>query len=146
MGSHLGGLQTQPQRSYGVTSPISLAAPKDLDCVHTQKLTEVLKPFGVFEDQEELIHRLVVLDKLNKLVKEWIVELGESKNLSPSDLEEVGGKIFTFGSYRLGVHTKGRTSVVWSQFIESLFELEGTFKDNLVPTPLPWAGTPSPGP
>uniref|UniRef100_A0A663N2L9 polynucleotide adenylyltransferase n=1 Tax=Athene cunicularia TaxID=194338 RepID=A0A663N2L9_ATHCN len=66
-----------------------------------------LKPFGVFEDQEELIHRLVVLDKLNKLVKEWIVELGESKNLSPSDLEEVGGKIFTFGSYRLGVHTKG---------------------------------------
>ncbi|XP_026701063.1 poly(A) polymerase gamma [Athene cunicularia] len=100
-------LQNQPQRSYGVTSPISLAAPKDLDCVHTQKLTEVLKPFGVFEDQEELIHRLVVLDKLNKLVKEWIVELGESKNLSPSDLEEVGGKIFTFGSYRLGVHTKG---------------------------------------
>uniref|UniRef100_A0A8C0F0I5 Poly(A) polymerase n=1 Tax=Bubo bubo TaxID=30461 RepID=A0A8C0F0I5_BUBBB len=100
-------LQNQPQRSYGITSPVSLATPKDLDCIHTQKLVEALKPFGVFEDQQELNHRLVVLDKLSKLVKEWIMELGESKNLPPSAIASVGGKIFTFGSYKLGVHTKG---------------------------------------
>ncbi|KAM6432575.1 poly(A) polymerase gamma-like [Rhynochetos jubatus] len=66
-----------------------------------------MKSFGVFEDEEELNHRVVVLGKLNSLVKEWISELGESKHLPPWETEAAGGKIFTFGSYRLGVHTKG---------------------------------------
>ncbi|NWW47873.1 PAPOG polymerase, partial [Pedionomus torquatus] len=124
-------LQNQPQRHYGVTSPISLAPPKDIDCVQTQKLVEAMRPFGVFEDEEEQNHRLVVLSKLNNLVKEWISELGESKNLSPSAAANVGGKIFTFGSYRLGVHTKGADidavcvaprHVERSDFFQSFFE------------------------
>uniref|UniRef100_A0A803XRC1 Poly(A) polymerase nucleotidyltransferase domain-containing protein n=1 Tax=Meleagris gallopavo TaxID=9103 RepID=A0A803XRC1_MELGA len=102
----------QPHRHYGVTSPISLAPPKDIDYIHTQKLVEVMESFGVFEDEEELNHRLVVLCKLNNLVKEWIFELGESKNLPPSVVENVGGRIFTFGSYRLGVHTKGKVLII----------------------------------
>ncbi|XP_059575546.1 poly(A) polymerase gamma isoform X3 [Alligator mississippiensis] len=124
-------LENQPQRHYGITSPISLAPPKEIDYIHTQKLTEAMKPFGVFEDEEELNHRLAVLDKLNNLVKEWILELGESKNLPPSVVANVGGKIFTFGSYRLGVHTKGADidalcvaprHVERSDFFQSFFE------------------------
>uniref|UniRef100_A0A8D0EXP1 Poly(A) polymerase nucleotidyltransferase domain-containing protein n=1 Tax=Strix occidentalis caurina TaxID=311401 RepID=A0A8D0EXP1_STROC len=106
-------LQNQPQRHYGITSPISLAPPKGMDCIHTQKLLEAMRPSGVLKDGGELNHRLVVLDKLNNLVKEWISELGESKNLLPSAVANVGGKIFTFGSYWLGVHTKGKTFIVW---------------------------------
>lgn len=34
------------------------------------------------------------------------------QNLPQSVIENVGGKIFTFGSYRLGVHTKGNLSWV----------------------------------
>ncbi|XP_069464136.1 poly(A) polymerase gamma isoform X2 [Ambystoma mexicanum] len=97
----------QPPRHYGITSPISLAPPKEIDHIYTQKLTEAMKPFGVFEDGEELNLRLVVLGKLDKLVKEWIGEVSETKNLPPSVVASVGGKIFTFGSYRLGVHTRG---------------------------------------
>ncbi|NXU50685.1 PAPOG polymerase, partial [Turnix velox] len=124
-------LQTQPQKRYGITSPISLAPPKDIDCVQTQKLIEAMRPFGVFEDEEEQKHRLVVLGKLNELVKEWISELCESKNLPPSAAANVGGKIFTFGSYRLGVHTKGADidavcvaprHVERSDFFQSFFE------------------------
>uniref|UniRef100_A0A8C2TYE6 Poly(A) polymerase n=1 Tax=Coturnix japonica TaxID=93934 RepID=A0A8C2TYE6_COTJA len=124
-------LQNQPQRHYGITSPISLAPPKDIDYIHTQKLVEAMESFGVFEDEEELNHRLVVLCKLNNLVKEWIFELGESKNLPPSVVENVGGRIFTFGSYRLGVHTKGADidalcvaprHVERSDFFQSFFE------------------------
>ncbi|KAM9271630.1 poly(A) polymerase gamma [Morus bassanus] len=124
-------LQNQPQRHYGITSPISLAPPKDIDRIQTQKLVEAMKPFGVFEDEEELNHRRVVLGKLNNLVKEWILELGESKNLPPSAVANVGGKIFTFGSYRLGVHTKGADidavcvaprHVERSDFFQSFFE------------------------
>ncbi|NWY59446.1 PAPOG polymerase, partial [Chionis minor] len=124
-------LQNQPQRHYGITSPISLAPPKDIDCIQTQKLVEAMRPFGVFEDEEEQNHRLVVLSKLNDLVKEWISELGESKNLPPSAAANVGGKIFTFGSYKLGVHTKGADidavcvaprHVERSDFFQSFFE------------------------
>ncbi|XP_065538518.1 poly(A) polymerase gamma isoform X4 [Lathamus discolor] len=90
-----------------------------------------MKPFGVFEDEEELNHRMVVLRKLNNLAKEWISELGQSKNLPPSAIANVGGKIFTFGSYRLGVHTKGADidavcvaprHVERSDFFQSFFE------------------------
>ncbi|XP_053477466.1 poly(A) polymerase gamma isoform X3 [Ictalurus furcatus] len=101
----LGG--QQPQKHYGITSSISLAFPRDIDHLYTQKLMEAMKPFGVFEDEDELNHRLAVLGKLNSFVKEWIAEISESKNLPPSAVANVGGKIFTFGSYRLGVHTKG---------------------------------------
>ncbi|XP_042653343.1 poly(A) polymerase gamma-like [Tyto alba] len=53
------------------------------------------------------LYKLVVLVKLNNLFQEWIAEFGESKNLPPSAAANVGVKIFTFGSYRLGVHTQG---------------------------------------
>eukprot|EP00069_Balaena_mysticetus_P021049 bmy_13240T0 len=88
-----GSQQTQPpQKHYGITSPISLAAPKETDCLRTQKLIETLKPFGVFEEEEELQRRILIWGKLNNLVKEWIREISESENLPQS---------------RLGVHTKG---------------------------------------
>lgn len=48
-----------------------------------------------------------VLRKVNELVKEWIKEVSLQKNMHPSAVAHVGGKIYTFGSYRLGVHSKG---------------------------------------
>uniref|UniRef100_A0A8C4ZCH6 polynucleotide adenylyltransferase n=1 Tax=Gadus morhua TaxID=8049 RepID=A0A8C4ZCH6_GADMO len=100
----LGPFQQTPKH-YGITSPISLALPKEADLALTQKLTETLKPYGVFEEELEL--QILVLGKLNTLVKEWIKEISDIKNLPASLIDTVGGKIFTFGSYRLGVHTKG---------------------------------------
>ncbi|XP_072363908.1 poly(A) polymerase gamma isoform X2 [Scyliorhinus torazame] len=127
----LGPPPQQAQKHYGITSPISLAYPKDVDDTSTRRLIEALKPFGVFEEEEELNHRLVVLGKLNNLVKEWIAEISETKNLPPLVIVNVGGKIFTFGSYRLGVHTKGADidalcvaprHVERSDFFQSFFE------------------------
>ncbi|XP_042645032.1 poly(A) polymerase type 3-like [Tyto alba] len=53
------------------------------------------------------LYKLVVLGKLSNLFQEWISEFGDIKNLPPSAAANVGVKIFTFGSYRLGVHTQG---------------------------------------
>lgn len=97
----------QTAKHYGITSPISLAPPKEPDLVLTRKLTETLRPFGVFEEELELQRRILVLGKLNTLVRVWIHEVSEAKNIPSSVIDNVGGKIFTFGSYRLGVHTKG---------------------------------------
>ena len=33
------------------------------------------------------------------------------QNIPPTMVEKVGGKVFTFGSYRLGVHTKGLMNI-----------------------------------
>lgn len=59
------------------------------------------------ESEEELNHRMEILSKLNSLVKEWIREVSISRNMPESVANSVGGKIYTFGSYRLGVHHKG---------------------------------------
>jgi len=94
-------------KQYGITSPISLAGPKQIDEDLTKSLEDTLKEYGVFETQEEINHRMVILGKLNKLALEWIVQTSLSKNMPESVAKTVGGKIFTFGSFRLGVHTKG---------------------------------------
>ncbi|XP_062036331.1 poly(A) polymerase beta [Lepus europaeus] len=101
------GAAAPPEKRYGISSPISLAAPKETDCALTQKLIETLRPFGVFEEEEELQSRILILEKLNSLVKEWIREVSESRSLPEAVVGSVGGRLFTFGSYRLGVHTKG---------------------------------------
>lgn len=52
-------------------------------------------------------YRMEVLRKVNELAKEWIKEVSVQKNMPTSAADHVGGKIYTFGSYRLGVHNKG---------------------------------------
>ncbi|XP_065344500.1 poly(A) polymerase type 3 [Cloeon dipterum] len=95
------------QRNLGMTSAISLAFPKAIDLQRTKELEEALKPYDVFETEAELNHRMQILSKLNNLVTEWIKDVSIKKNMPPNVAEQVGGKIYTFGSYRLGVHQKG---------------------------------------
>lgn len=52
-------------------------------------------------------YRMEVLRKVNELAKEWIKDVSVQKNMPTSAADHVGGKIYTFGSYRLGVHNKG---------------------------------------
>ncbi|KAL9954867.1 hypothetical protein ACROYT_G042452 [Oculina patagonica] len=92
---------------YTVCSCGTFSSNISQDIAITKALEESLKPYGVFETEEELQHRIVVLGKLNTLVKQWIIDISLSKNMPESVANSVGGKIFTFGSYRLGVHTKG---------------------------------------
>lgn len=92
----------------GVTGPISLAEPKAFDLELSDKLEEAMRPHGVFESEAELNHRMEVLSRINELVREWIKDVSRQKNNIPENrINTFGGKVFTFGSYRLGVHTKG---------------------------------------
>ncbi|XP_051170295.1 poly(A) polymerase type 3 isoform X2 [Leptopilina boulardi] len=94
-------------RTLGMTSAISVAEPKPSDITRTNELKEALKPYNVFESEEELNHRMEILSKLNALVKQWIKDISIARNMPINCAEQVGGKIYTFGSYRLGVHHKG---------------------------------------
>lgn len=99
--------QSKTPQTLGMTSAISTAAPKPADLVKTKELEESLKPFDVFESEQELNHRMVILGKLFSLVKEWIKDVSIKRNMPETIAGNVGGKICTFGSYRLGVHNKG---------------------------------------
>ncbi|KRX40528.1 Poly(A) polymerase gamma [Trichinella murrelli] len=92
---------------YGITAPISMADPTELDLRQSEELERVLHEYGLFESDAELTHRMEVLRKVNLLFRQWIRDLSIQRNMPPDVADSVGGKIFTFGSYRLGVHTRG---------------------------------------
>jgi len=96
-----------PGRSYGITQPISTKGPDPSDIIATQNLEETLRSYDYFESDAELEHRVDVMTKINSLVKKWIREVSLAKNVPPEIVDTVGGHVHTFGSYRLGVHSKG---------------------------------------
>ena len=49
----------------------------------------------------------MVLDQIAGLVKDFVYKVSLDSGLSDSAAKAAGGKIFTFGSYRLGVHAPG---------------------------------------
>eukprot|EP01053_Blabericola_migrator_P000216 Blabericola_migrator_1__215@NODE_1057_length_5570_cov_23_138288_g727_i0_p2_GENE_NODE_1057_length_5570_cov_23_138288_g727_i0NODE_1057_length_5570_cov_23_138288_g727_i0_p2_ORF_typecomplete_len319_score46_34PAP_central/PF04928_17/3_8e59NTP_transf_2/PF01909_23/5_3e13Polbeta/PF18765_1/0_043DUF4269/PF14091_6/0_038_NODE_1057_length_5570_cov_23_138288_g727_i044525408 len=90
---------------YGVTDPISWGVPSARDYQLTEALEETLTRRGLYETVEGSKHREFVLMKLDELIQEWVSEVGIGAGLSQEEMKDAGGKIFTFGSYRLGVVT-----------------------------------------
>lgn len=97
----------QNLKTLGMTSAISTAGPKPIDIEKTSELNEALTPYSVFESEAEMHHRMEVLGTLHRLVRQWIRDESIRKNMPPSVADTVGGNIYTFGSYRLGVHHRG---------------------------------------
>lgn len=91
-------------RAKPFIEPISLSLPSPLDLKHTRDLDQYLRDQGLYESQEEAELREVVLGRLDSLVKEWIRGVAA---LRGHPAEDANSKIFTFGSYRLGVHGPG---------------------------------------
>ncbi|KPM03969.1 poly(A) polymerase-like protein 2 [Sarcoptes scabiei] len=92
--------------NLGVTAPISMLGPKEQDLIATKELENCLRSNELLETDEELTKRCIILSQLNKTLKEWVKDVS-MKKLPLHHAEKMNGKIFTFGSYRLGVHTRG---------------------------------------
>jgi poly(A) polymerase len=70
-----------------------------------------LRDQGLYESKEEAVRREEVLGRLDTLVKEWVQRVSVVFGMSGiADGELANAKIFTFGSYRLGVHGPGVVS------------------------------------
>ena len=91
----------------GVTPPISLAGPTEKDLEISKSLEAELRAQNVFESNEEAKLREVVLGRVDAIVKEFVYRASIAHGLPESAARNAGGKIFTFGSYRLGVHGPG---------------------------------------
>ncbi|KAI0722730.1 polymerase [Earliella scabrosa] len=91
----------------GVTPPISTGESTQREKEVTVTLMEELRRQGVFESEEESKRREIVLGRLAALIKKFVRRVSLARGLSESAADNAGGKIYTFGSYRLGVHGPG---------------------------------------
>ncbi|KAF7322028.1 hypothetical protein MKEN_00725500 [Mycena kentingensis (nom. inval.)] len=91
----------------GVTPPISVAQPSEREREITVSLMNELRNQNSFESDEESRRRELVLGRVAGLVKKFVRDVSIAKGLSEVAANAAGGKIFTFGSYRLGVHSPG---------------------------------------
>ncbi|CAK3864990.1 related to PAP1-poly(A) polymerase [Lecanosticta acicola] len=91
----------------GVTDPLSLDPPSEQDLRLSEALMNELKAQNNFESREETMKRDDVLKKLQKLLSSLVQIVGKKKGIPQELLKEAGGKVFTYGSYRLGVYGPG---------------------------------------
>lgn len=88
----------------GVTNPISIEPPKDSDWISTDALMDELKKMNCFETEKESRLREKVLGLIQMHVRAFVRETYLAAGASPEQADQAGGKIYTYGSYRLGVH------------------------------------------
>ncbi|XP_062178935.1 nuclear poly(A) polymerase 4-like isoform X2 [Phragmites australis] len=98
---------SNPPKQYGITKPISLLGPAEADLHRTAELEKFLVEAGLYESQEESAKREEVLGELDKIVKDWVKQLTSQRGYTDQMVEEANAVLFTFGSYRLGVHGPG---------------------------------------
>lgn len=94
-------------RQHGVTKPLSLAGPSEADLLRTKKLNKFLVDAGLYESQDETAKREEVLGRIKQIVIDWVKQLTRIRGYTDQMVEDANAAIFTFGSYRLGVHGPG---------------------------------------
>ncbi|KAF8180149.1 Poly(A) polymerase central domain-containing protein [Pholiota molesta] len=101
-------MTTEAQNGYlGVTPPISTLESSPREKEVTMTLMDELRRQNTFESEEEAKTREIVLGRVAALVKRFVKRISMERGLSEAAANAAGGKIFTFGSYRLGVHGPG---------------------------------------
>ncbi|EIF45209.1 poly polymerase [Brettanomyces bruxellensis AWRI1499] len=97
---------TQPKH-YGVTPPVSIASPSPEEVKMNDAMIEELRNQNSFETEDGVQKRRKVLATLQTIVQEFVYTVSRKKNMSEGMSKDAGGKLFTFGSYRLGVYGPG---------------------------------------
>lgn len=95
------------QRQWGLTAPISTNFPTETELQLNETLLAELKDQKTFESAEETERRKTVLQTMQQVTIKFVKHVGQLKGLPPNVIDNAGGKIFTFGSYRLGVFGPG---------------------------------------
>lgn len=91
----------------GVTEPISLCLPTQAELALTEQLLEELRRDAPLETVEGMQCRTKALLEMQRIVLQWIYEVGIQQGLDEESARTAGAKIFTFGSHRLGLVSPG---------------------------------------
>ncbi|CAL0322065.1 unnamed protein product [Lupinus luteus] len=96
-----------PAKEYAVTKPISMAGPTPADIQRNFELKKYMLRSGLYESKEDSAKRQYVLQRLGQIVRGWVKQITGSRGYTNQMVEDANALIFTFGSYRLGVHGPG---------------------------------------
>jgi poly(A) polymerase len=93
-----------PPFSYNLLALSAVQTSVDTDSTHLrcEELIDVLQQNGCYETEDGMRRRQNLISEMDTLVKQWIRSISLSKRMNWQDAEQVGGKIVTYGSYRLG--------------------------------------------
>ncbi|KAF3328529.1 poly(A) polymerase PAPalpha isoform X1 [Carex littledalei] len=96
----------------GVTEPICLSRPTEVDVIRSLELKswkrlDFLADAGLYPSYKNAVCREEVLGRLHQVVMTWIKLVSSAKGYSEQFVQEASAKIFTFGSYHIGVHGPG---------------------------------------
>lgn len=98
---------TTTQKQWGVSPPISTALPETNDIDRNADLIEELKRENNYEGQEATLKRQETLRLLQQCLQEFVKDVSRSQRLPEGQIKQFGGKIYAYGSYRLGVFGPG---------------------------------------
>lgn len=117
------------ERTYGVTPPIATNLPTEPEKRLNVLLHEELRAQGTFESPSETEERKKVILQLEKITNAFVKKAAQEKEPKNTYLiRDAIGRVFTYGSYRLGVYGPGSdmdTLVVAPKYVtvEQYFEL-----------------------
>ncbi|KAJ4702645.1 Nuclear poly(A) polymerase [Melia azedarach] len=95
-------------KGLGLCEAISTVGPSEFDVIKSLELEKLLEDEKLIENEEGAVIREEVLGRLDEIIKEWVKKVIVDKGISNQQLvETANAKLFTFGSYRLGVHGPG---------------------------------------
>lgn len=94
-------------KQWGLTPAMSNALPGPLDNEKNSELIEELKRENNYEGREETEKRIATLKLLNTVNREFVKEVSFRQRMPKNQVEQLGGKIYAYGSYRLGVYGPG---------------------------------------
>jgi poly(A) polymerase len=110
------------ERTYGITPPISTALPTESEKRANEELAKELRAQGTFEPSSETQKREDILKRLQKIADEFVKRAAAEKHpKNPYLVRNARGRIFTYGSYRLGVYGPGSdmdTLVVAPRYVD----------------------------
>ncbi|KFY09442.1 hypothetical protein V491_08169 [Pseudogymnoascus sp. VKM F-3775] len=95
------------EKPLGITAPLSTALPTDSENQASSALIEELKRQNNYESVVDTQKRTEALKALQAITEEFIKQVSKAQGLPDSVANSAGGKIFTYGSFRLGVFGPG---------------------------------------
>ncbi|CZR41288.1 putative PAP1-poly(A) polymerase [Fusarium proliferatum ET1] len=96
------------EQAYGVTPPISVQLPTEAELRQSDALLEELKRQKTFESPAETAKREEVLASIQTICDAFVRRVAQEKEPKNEVLiRNARGKVFTYGSYRLGVYGPG---------------------------------------
>lgn len=105
---------------WGVTDSISLNFPTEQELALNDSLIAELRAQNTFEATEETNRRAAVLSLIQAVTVDFVKHVGRVKGMADSVIKDAGGRVYTFGSYRLGVFGPGSdidTLIVAPRFV-----------------------------